>query len=764
MASSRSQRRPPLAPLAALLLLVAGRGCSACTEVILKDKCTADAVVSGRTMSFPISLTPAVSWAAAGAKLTMLPIAPGRDSTFGVTVTVKIPFVCITHARYELGQLFPQSDPINGKDFFWCIDGLNAKGLSAAVLYQAESVGMAGYDAASPKRDAINFMNLGAFALARFDTVAPLRRFLRGGLQVVWSPTYDKFGNALSQGKADNPTLHVTFHDATRQHHAEYRRKMFANPKGVAPPVRDLGATDVVDAATTQHLFWPVPGDYSGPSRFTRLALVKEAALGECWRNTSALFPKLYETANPDYVWKGAPASNPTLLTVLGIINTVYLPNGIDDSGGRGPSKMPEFTFKAVDLKRVDWAALPGATAMTYLAPAPEPWFADHSNEFKRGVWGTGSLKMLAAVTPQAAEQHAPDNMRATLSTRRGAAAAAHPARAGLVVRASAQQQQPLLRRAGSALLAAGVALSLAAGPMAPPPALAAPARLADRRAEKEAALAEQLQKLEYAFEQEQTARRAQLVGQRQVLENQVEQVETVLQRKLIEETANEQAAASKGEVQRAARIAAEADQVRAQEAALQVAAAKAEAQLARAELVEKATEAAEKQQSDRERQSRSATTSSAARPAERLRARPRGRLTLPPPSEMVPARLVALLVAAALVAGSSGAAAARGLLQGVAVSAPFTDVVVAGNAPGNATAVSVDAPGTHADVGGGRRLTAVVATFPGGSVNVSSSGVTVSAPGTTVRVANASTHGNVTRVSVTASPGTDVGVHSAGR
>lgn len=74
---------------------------------------------------------------------------------------------------------------------------------------------------------------------------------------------------------------------------------------------------------------FPLPGDDSGPSRFTRLALTKEAAQSECWRNTSLIFPKLYETLSPGYILKGFPASNPTIMTVMGILNTVYLPRGM---------------------------------------------------------------------------------------------------------------------------------------------------------------------------------------------------------------------------------------------------------------------------------------------------------------------------------------------------------------------------------------------------------------------------------------------------
>jgi hypothetical protein len=60
-------------------------------------------------------------------------------------------------------------------------------------------------------------------------------------------------------------------------------------------------------------------------------------------------------------------------------------------------------------------------------------------------------------------------------------------------------------------VLAAGVALSLTLG--APSAASAAPIRLEDRRVEKETELQAQMRKLEYAFEQQQTAKRAEIVG-----------------------------------------------------------------------------------------------------------------------------------------------------------------------------------------------------------------------------------------------------------
>lgn len=61
-------------------------------------------------------------------------------------------------------------------------------------------------------------------------------------------------------------------------------------------------------------------------------------------------------------------------------------------------------------------------------------------------------------------------------------------------------------------MLAAGVALSLSLAPAAPALALP-PTSFAQKQAEKEAALQAQLAKLEYAFQQQQTVTRAEIVG-----------------------------------------------------------------------------------------------------------------------------------------------------------------------------------------------------------------------------------------------------------
>ena len=75
----------------------------------------------------------------------------------------------------------------------------------------------------------------------------------------------------------------------------------------------------------------------------------------------------------------------------------------------------------------------------------------------------------------------------------------------------SAEAPVCLYKQAASAALAAGLAISIALS--RPSAAAAAPTRLADKRQQEEQALQEQLSRLEYAFQQQQTAARAELLG-----------------------------------------------------------------------------------------------------------------------------------------------------------------------------------------------------------------------------------------------------------
>ena len=88
--------------------------------------------------------------------------------------------------------------------------------------------------------------------------------------------------------------------------------------------------------------FWPLPGDYSRPSRFTRLAMLRTAALNNCWNDTSFYFNDS-EPLSPGFVPEGFPKNNPSLLAVMGVLNTAYLPRGVDDDGNNG-ARPVEFT------------------------------------------------------------------------------------------------------------------------------------------------------------------------------------------------------------------------------------------------------------------------------------------------------------------------------------------------------------------------------------------------------------------------------------
>jgi len=66
-------------------------------------------------------------------------------------------------------------------------------------------------------------------------------------------------------------------------------------------------------------------GDYTSASRFIRMAMLKRAALSSCWATE---FSGEQQRLSPGVVPGGYPATNPTLLAVMGILQSVYLPRG----------------------------------------------------------------------------------------------------------------------------------------------------------------------------------------------------------------------------------------------------------------------------------------------------------------------------------------------------------------------------------------------------------------------------------------------------
>jgi penicillin V acylase-like amidase (Ntn superfamily) len=411
---------------------------------MLKDKCTG-AIVSSRTLSFPISLDPEVSYVRKGASIALSEVAGTLDAPVwapypGKAVTAKHNFVCASVARNQLRGYYGPKSARGRQDWLFCVDGLNDAGLSCNVQYQGLTTKMPRYDAGDKaKPDALNIEDLCAFALARFDSAPALQRYIEGNLALVY-PTaiYEKWSRLMAQGaRADVPPFWYSIIDAEgrgivvqvrdgvvqvlpneygawtnepfMQEHEKYleefEKKMFENPPDVFPsvkavPVPELeeGGPSVFDAGSDgKEIYLPLPGGYSGPERFTRMALtLKYATNASCWNDDSLMAKGQKEKLNPAYVAPGLPTSNQALLAVAGISNQVYLPRGMSDHGKAGSgtewtpfSALRDHTSKAYyiraansplyrqyNFKEINWvnAGAQGIVTVPLTTPG-ETWF-----------------------------------------------------------------------------------------------------------------------------------------------------------------------------------------------------------------------------------------------------------------------------------------------------------------------------------------------------------------------------------------------------
>ncbi len=73
---------------------------------------------------------------------------------------------------------------------------------------------------------------------------------------------------------------------------------------------------------TTVHgsVHFPPPGSWNSTDRFTRLAMLRRAAALSDWHGRQPI--------SPNFVGLGVPDTNPTLITTIGMLNTVVLPKG----------------------------------------------------------------------------------------------------------------------------------------------------------------------------------------------------------------------------------------------------------------------------------------------------------------------------------------------------------------------------------------------------------------------------------------------------
>eukprot|EP00878_Enallax_costatus_P041992 GHUV01048937.1.p1 GENE.GHUV01048937.1~~GHUV01048937.1.p1 ORF type:complete len:296 (+),score=64.01 GHUV01048937.1:336-1223(+) len=238
------------------------------------------------------------------------------------------------------------------------------------MLLQGETKVLPAYDAQSTKIAAINFIDLPAFLLARYATVAEVEKDLLDELQVVWSPTYNALGRMISAGTQDAPPLHVTVHDRTGAslviQYRDGKMEVLRNPLGVftnQPLLQEqlqhyqdwMAAHNYTTDTKPKGDQWVMPGDYSSQSRFIRLAMIKTATSRECWP-TTVMDEK--QRLSPGFVPRGYPAASPALLAVIGIQQSVYLPRGITDDG---TADVP-----AVEEETTPYSTLRDHTSATY--------------------------------------------------------------------------------------------------------------------------------------------------------------------------------------------------------------------------------------------------------------------------------------------------------------------------------------------------------------------------------------------------------------
>ena len=122
--------------------------------------------------------------------------------------------------------------------------------------------------------------------------------------------------------------------------------------------------------------FVAVAGSFNQTDRFTRLAQLRKYAGQVAWAEH---IPGL-DDLTPAYAPPGAPASNPQLMVAVDMMQSVWLPRGLDDSSASGAKS--DWTvwgvvrdhalrgyyyrvanapvYRAVHLARVNWSALAG--------------------------------------------------------------------------------------------------------------------------------------------------------------------------------------------------------------------------------------------------------------------------------------------------------------------------------------------------------------------------------------------------------------------
>ncbi|WIA30864.1 hypothetical protein OEZ86_000919 [Tetradesmus obliquus] len=230
---------------------------------------------------------------------------------------------------------------------------------------------IAAYDRNSSKTSAINVLDLPAFLLARYATVAEVEKELQQKLQVVSAPYYNVLGS---------PSCNSSCSTAAAPQELDAAAQLDSRRQAKRPEV-----------ATARRL--------QQPSRFTRMAMVRAAALATCWPTLAGNESQLLSPGT--LPGRQYPQHNPALLAVLGITQTVYLPRGIDDYGQANSAEPSDWEvtpystlrdhtakvffyrtgnnvmYRSVSLASAAWPQGEGAFSHTPLVPPQQSWAID---------------------------------------------------------------------------------------------------------------------------------------------------------------------------------------------------------------------------------------------------------------------------------------------------------------------------------------------------------------------------------------------------
>lgn len=248
-----------------LVVLLAANPAFACTDFQIKT--TDSSVIIGRSMEFAIDIDSSIIVQPRGRKIQ----GQSPDGGNGLEWTSKYGFIAV--------NAFGMEDAI--------VDGFNEKGLSFGLLWLA---GITEYqDAPEPEyKRAVSILNLGAWMLGNFATVDEIREAI-GDIR-VWGEFIPELGII--------PPLHVALHDAEGNNlvieFIDKEVRIHNNPLGVLTnaPELDWHFTNLrnyinvtswnakplklgnitLDGLGNGSGFAGIPGDWTPPSRFVRMA------------------------------------------------------------------------------------------------------------------------------------------------------------------------------------------------------------------------------------------------------------------------------------------------------------------------------------------------------------------------------------------------------------------------------------------------------------------------------------------------------------